>query len=33
MDRHGHMTVDTWYQIDMGNTVDIRIPSHMYILV
>ena len=33
MDMHRHTTVDTWYQTDMGNTDNIRVPSHMQILV
>jgi len=33
MDMHGYMTVDTWYQTDIGNTSKYRVPSHMYILV
>jgi len=29
MDMHGHTTIDTWYQTDIGNTNNIRVPSHM----
>ena len=30
---HGHTIVDIWYQTDMGNTDNIRVSNHMYILV